>query len=127
MKGVKVTQIGPVFVDGRGAITDILNEPLGHIGLITSAKNSIRGNHHHKKSIQYNFILSGKFEVLVANYKSPKKTEKIILKIGDLITIQPKIVHTFKALETGSFLDMISQSRAGNKYEEDVVKGVVLK
>jgi dTDP-4-dehydrorhamnose 3,5-epimerase len=127
MKGVTITKIEPVYVDGRGAITDLLNKPLGHVGLITSAKKSIRGNHYHKKSIQYNFILSGKFEVLVADYKNPEKTEKIILKIGDLITIQPKIVHTFKALETGSFLDMISQSRAGDKYEEDVVKGVILK
>ena len=49
------------FKDSRGDILDIfVNNPKDHCTLVTFNKGSIRGNHFHKKSIQYTFILSGK-------------------------------------------------------------------
>ena len=91
--------------------------------IINSKKGVLRGDHYHKKSIQYSYILSGKFEVLIADSKTPDKVEKIILNAGELIKINPFVVHTFKALENSDMIDMISQSREGGNYEEDVVKG----
>ena len=126
MIGVTVKKIEPVHSDERGVITDILNENLGHVGIITCKKGSSRANHYHKKSIQYSYILSGKFEVLVAHSKDTKKIERTILNTGEIMTIQPEIVHTFNAIEDSVMLDMISQSRSGTGYEDDVVKGIFL-
>jgi len=127
MIGVTIKKREPVHADERGIITDILNENLGHVGIITCKKGSTRANHYHKKSIQYSYILSGKFEVLVADSKDIKKIERTILNAGEIMTIQPEIVHTFNAIEDSVMLDMISQSRAGTGYEDDVVKGIFLK
>jgi len=126
MNGVTVKKIEPVFSDERGIITDLLNENIRHVGLITTTKGSVRGNHYHKKSIQYSYILSGKFEVFIANFNDLKNVERIILNAGELITIEPEIVHTFKAIEDAVMIDMISQSRAGAGYEDDVVKGIFI-
>jgi dTDP-4-dehydrorhamnose 3,5-epimerase len=126
MKGVIVKKIEPVFSDERGAITDLLNENINHVGLITTTKGSARGNHYHKKSIQYSYILSGKFEVLLANVNDLKKVELITLNSDEIIIIQPGIVHTFKAIEDSVMIDMISESRSGEGYEEDTVKGIKL-
>jgi dTDP-4-dehydrorhamnose 3,5-epimerase-like enzyme len=126
MKGVKVEKIELVYSDARGSIADILNEKLGHVGLIVTTKGSVRGNHYHNQSTQYSYILSGKFKVLVADSKDIKKVEKIILNAGELITIEPKITHSFEALEDNTvMIDMISQSRAGTGYENDVIRVMI--
>lgn len=127
MKGVKIETINPVHSDSRGTITDLLNAPVNHVGLITTKQGETRGNHYHKTSVQYSYILSGKFEVLLAKPEDLADLERITLNAGELITIQPNIVHTFKALEDAVMIDIISQSRDGSNYEKDVVKGIVLK
>ncbi len=122
MEGVIIKKIEPVHTDERGEITDLINEKLNHVGLITSKKDSIRGNHYHKLSIQYNYILSGKIEVTLAKVENPSETEKVILGPGEFISIQPKIIHKVKAIEDCVFLDFISESRAGTGFEDDVVR-----
>ena len=126
MNGVIVKKIEPVYSDTRGAIADLVNEKLHHVGLINTNTGKIRGNHYHNKSIQYSYILSGKFEVLVANIDDLKKVEKMILNYGEIIIIQPKIVHSFKAIENSIMIDMTSESRASDGYESDVIKGISL-
>jgi|TARA_Y100000310_G_scaffold343951_1_gene454115 quercetin dioxygenase-like cupin family protein/SAM-dependent methyltransferase len=120
--GVKVKKIEPVHMDERGRIIDLLNEKINHVGFITSKKDSIRGNHYHKLSIQYNYIVSGKIEISLAKAEDPSKVEKVVLGSGEFISIQPGIIHKFKAIEDSVFLDMISESREGTGFEDDVVR-----
>jgi len=120
--GVKITKITPAFEDDRGKISDLINEPINHVGLITTEKDAIRANHYHKLSTQYSYILSGKFEVLLSSVDDPDNKKKIILNAEELITIPPKVIHKFKAIENSTMVDMISESRAGTNYEKDVVR-----
>lgn len=122
MNEIKIEEIKPVHVDERGIITDILNKHLNHVGIITTEKDCVRANHYHKTSIQYNYVLSGKFEVSIAKSNNPSEVKKIILEPGMLLTIPPMIIHKFKALEKTVLLDMISESREGIGYEDDVVR-----
>ena len=119
---VLVKKIKPVYMDERGPIMDILNEKLNHVGIIITEKDAIRGNHYHKLSIQYTYVLSGKFEVLIAKSDSSENVKKIILEAGEIIIIPPGIIHRFRALERATIIDMISESRVGNAFEEDVVR-----
>ena len=42
-----------IFRDTRGIIADVIyKNQINHIGYISSKKNSIRGNHYHKKTSQ---------------------------------------------------------------------------
>ncbi len=126
MKGATIEKILPVHSDKRGTIADILNEDVGHVGLITTTKGTVRGNHYHMQSTQYSYILSGKFQVALARHDDPSNVETAIMYPGDLITIEPYTVHSFKALEDAVMIDIISQSREGHNYEKDVVKGIIL-
>jgi len=119
---VNVKKIEPAHIDERGIISDLLNEKINHVGIISTEMEAIRGDHYHKSSIQYSYILSGKFEVLIANANNPNNFKKIILSAGELITIPPNVIHTFKAIERAVMVDMISISREGKGYENDVVR-----
>ena len=119
---VTITKVDPVFADERGEITDVLNEKLNHVGVITTEAGAVRGNHYHKLSTQYSYVLSGSFEILLAPARNPQNIKKVILGPGELITIQPGIIHTFKARERTIMIDLISESRAGTGYEEDTIR-----
>jgi quercetin dioxygenase-like cupin family protein/SAM-dependent methyltransferase len=120
--GAEVKKIEPVFMDKRGVITDLLNEPIGHVGLIITEKDTIRANHYHKLSTQYSYILSGIFEVLLARSDDTKNVKKVFVKEGELIIIPPKVIHRFRAIERAVMVDMISESRDGRNYEDDVFR-----
>ncbi|MEK6914060.1 MAG: class I SAM-dependent methyltransferase [Nanoarchaeota archaeon] len=120
--GVEIKKIEPVYSDPTKSITDIINEPVKHVGLITNEINSIGGNHYHKLSKQYSYILLGKYEVLLAPWNQPFNVKKIILNAGEIIIIPPKIIHRFKALEKCVMIDIVSESREGNKYEDDTYR-----
>jgi len=119
---IKIEEIKPVHVDKRGSITDLLNESINHVGLITTEEGCVRANHYHKKSTQYNYVLSGKFEVSISSVDKPLDKKIIILEPGMLLIIPPMTIHKFKAIEKTVLIDMISESRGGQGYEEDVVR-----
>ena len=112
-----------IFRDNRGIIADVIyKNQINHIGYICSKKNSIRGNHYHKKTSQYNFVLDG-----VINYYSKTKKQKKIkiikLKKGDLILTKPNEIHAFKTISSKSiFMVFTVGIRGGKDYEKDTYR-----
>ena len=48
------------FEDNRGIITDIITkERIDYVTIITNKKGSVRGNHYHKETIQYLYVIEG--------------------------------------------------------------------
>ncbi|MBI2108836.1 MAG: cupin domain-containing protein [Parcubacteria group bacterium] len=117
--------IKPAFTDARGHIFDIVEEPLSHVGLITFKKGAVRGNHYHKKSIQYTYILKGKI-IFVVSDKNGKNKKKFILKEGMFSRIPSNIVHAYKALSPAAMLDMTTLARGVKGYEDDTVRVKIL-
>ena len=80
----------PSFEDSRGVITDILQHtPVDSVTLITCTKGAIRGNHYHKASIQFTYVISGKIraytqfpEKEVPRKELSKKRIKILTNYG---------------------------------------------
>jgi len=120
--GAEVKNIGPAFMDERGIISDLLNETIAHVGLITTEDGTIRANHYHKLSTQHSYILSGSFEVLLAPADQPANVKKVLLRSGEMISIPPNIIHRFKAIDRTVMIDMVSESRDGTGYEDDVYR-----
>jgi len=124
MKEIIIKHIKPVHEDERGIIKDILDdENILHIGIITSKTGSIRGNHYHTKAKQYNYIVSGKVELITKDLDDPNaEIKRVTLNKGDFVFIPTRIIHTMKALEDTEFLDFNTESRSGTGYEDDTVR-----
>lgn len=114
-------KIKSAFIDKRGKILDILEEPIGHVGHITFTKGAVRANHYHKKSVQYSYVLEGKIELTISDTKGKNK-RKYILTPGTLTTIPTYTVHTYKALTKAAILDMTTYDRKGEAYENDTFR-----
>lgn len=123
---IKVTHLKPEFTDFRGEITRLINEPnikIRAVLLLTHKKNTIRGNHYHKKDSHWVYCLSGKFRYYEKDMTKKKtRTTSVILKPGDLVYSKPFIAHAMKALQDTVFLAITTEKRNQKAYEADTVR-----
>ena len=110
------------FKDKRGTITDIfIDDPKDHVTVIFSKKNAVRGNHYHKKSIQYVFVISGQLTIL-SQKVGQKKIFKHVLSPGDIMRHDPYEIHTLIADKDTIFLAFADGTRGGKDYESDTYR-----
>ena len=118
---MKVVNVKCAFEDERGQISDILeNETIDYVTLITSKKGAIRGNHYHKKTIQYTFVLKGKLKLLAQ--MPGEEIETAITKPGDLAVDPPMQKHAVVALEDSEYIVFTRGPRGGRNYEQDTYR-----
>lgn len=109
------------FKDKRGVIVDLLEKcNINAITFITLNKGSIRGNHYHKKTTQYNYIMSGEVK-LVTQFENNKKKSRI-LKKGDLVGTVPGEKHALVGIKKAEMLVFTEGPRGGKEYETDTYR-----
>ena len=118
---MELKKIQTTFEDKRGEIRDILERvEIDCATLITSKKGAVRGNHYHKESEQYVYIVSGKLQFLT---QIPgKEVVETIIETGDLVYTPPLESHRFIILEDTIFLVLTRGPRGGKGYEEDTYR-----
>jgi len=109
------------FEDDRGIIKDILiREPVDAITLIQSKKGVVRGNHYHKDTTQWVYVLSGQLQSLTQKGLDPVVEQ--IVNSGDLIVAEPMESHTLVAIEDTDFFVFTRGPRWGDSYEDDTYR-----
>ena len=109
------------FKDSRGIIVDLLEKKnINAITFITQKKGKIRGNHFHKKTIQWNYLLKGSLELTTK--KNKQKIKKTLMKEGDLIETSKNEAHATRALKNSEFLVFTQGPRGGKEYENDTFR-----
>jgi len=109
------------FKDRRGKIIDLIeDEKINSVTLITIRKGATRGNHYHKNTWQWNYIVSGKMKLVT---KMPnKKIKKTLLNPGDLALTLPGELHALIGIEDCKFLVFSKGPRGGKGYETDTFR-----
>lgn len=118
---MKVVKPRPAFKDARGLIIDILDGiRVECVTLLTSKRGAVRGNHYHKKTTQYAYVLEGKLRLWTQRPGRSVRTR--IISAGDLVVTPPKERHAFVALEDSVLLACAHGPRAGRSYEADTYR-----
>ena len=118
-----VIKIKPAFADGRGIITNILEEPINHVAIITSKSGSIRGNHYHPEQIQYVYLISGKYESVSKSVNDKNaKIESQIIESESLVITPPMIAHAMRFLEDSVLLNLTTGHRDSDKFPDHTKK-----
>ena len=118
---MEIKKIKSIYEDERGSITDIVEQvDFNGATIIRSKAGSVRGNHFHKKTIQYVYVLSGKMKCLAQ--KPQQKVIMAIVEQGDLVSHDLLESHSFEALEDTLFLVLSSGLRTGKDYEKDTYR-----
>lgn len=117
----KVVALKAAFKDPRGLIVDILDGvPVECVTLLTSKKGAVRGNHYHKKTTQYTFVLEGKLRLFTQQPGKPVRRR--VVSAGHLIITPPNERHAFVALDDSVLIACAHGPRSGRSYESDTYR-----
>ena len=114
-------KIESAFSDERGKIIDLLqDESINAVTIISFTKGSVRANHYHKKTYQWNYVISGTIK-LITQLPNQDKVETI-MKQGDFVVTVPEENHALMAIEPSELLVLTRGPRSGNEYESDTFR-----
>ena len=113
-----------VHSDERGTIADIFyRATINHGCYITSAPNAVRGNHYHKLTTQYTYILSGSLDYYSKPVDSAESAKVVTAGVGDFVISEPMEIHAMKSGQGGcTFIAFASGTRGGEDYESDTTR-----
>ena len=109
------------FEDSRGSITDIFYMAnMNHGCIITNQPGAVRGNHYHKLTTQYTYILSGTLTYYSKSLGGDESTDVFNAVAGDMIVSDPLEIHAMRAGADGcTFIAFAEGPRGGADYESD--------
>lgn len=118
---MNIKRLKPAFSDSRGDITDIVSSiPFEHATIIYSSNGVIRGNHYHKETIQYLYMIKGRMKCV--SRMTGEEPIETIAETGDLIVSLPNESHAFKMLDHTTWLVLTRGPRGGQNYESDTYR-----
>jgi quercetin dioxygenase-like cupin family protein len=103
--------------DDRGVIQDLLVTPLDAVTEIRTRKGAIRGNHTHRETVQWTYVVSGQLRVVTQQGGGPLRDR--VYGPGDMACEQPGVTHAWEALEDTTVLVFTKGPRSGTAYETD--------
>ena len=103
------------YKDSRGRILFLKVNLFTNLNIIVSKKNSIRGNHYHKKTIQFFLLLSGSVDLFIYD-RINNKRRKYNIKEGYIYKIDKNLIHTFKFKKLSKMLEF---NNIINDYKND--------
>ena len=119
MPNETVRRISPAFQDERGAISNILEELISHVAIITSKKGSIRANHYHPDQVQYVYLVSGRYESVSKDLRrKDAPLEKVTVEAGNLVITPPMVAHAMRFTEDSVLLNLTTGQRDSKDYHE---------
>lgn len=101
--------------DERGIILDLAVGKDWALTYITFTPGAVRGNHLHKKTTQWDFILSGKLDGRIGKWKR-------VFTMFDWVKIRPGRPHAYKALKYSRMISFTKGVRVGENYSNDMFK-----
>jgi quercetin dioxygenase-like cupin family protein len=110
-----VTTVEAAFEDDRGTITDLIENTDYAVTIVRSEAGAVRGNHLHKKTAQWAYVLSGRMRVTTG----PEQAE---VRAGQMVFNQPGEPHAWLALQDTVCVVFAKGPRAGRNYESDTYR-----
>jgi len=123
-------------VDERGWFAEILRaddlpasemKNFGQIGITTAKQNIVKGNHYHKRKLEWYCVLKGKaLIVLQDNVTNERKEIVMSEKEPSILKIYPDVSHAIKNIGKGMMYLLIYTNEPFNPEDPDTFKKEVL-
>lgn len=126
MSNFESNQLDPIHTDDRGAIFRLMDNPdIQSILYVTSEADVIRGNHYHKTTTQWVFVLEGQFTIRLEHDSGADKSHRDQVKMnpGDMLMIPSGVPHAFEFHNYSEFIEITDKPQGddGEFYDEDTV------
>jgi dTDP-4-dehydrorhamnose 3,5-epimerase-like enzyme len=111
--------------DERGVIQDLLGE-IDSVTMISTKAGCVRGNHVHRQTDQWTFVVSGRILAARGEGYGPRLSRSF-REVGEgtghrMILEEKGVAHAWKALEDTLCLVFTKGPRSGENYESDTYR-----
>lgn len=107
------------FEDERGVIQDLVIAGIDGVTEIFSRAGAVRGNHVHRHTTQWTYVVSGR--LLVRRYLDGDIEEQAFLP-REMAVDLPGVPHAWRAIEDTVVLVFSAGPRTGEDYESDTTR-----
>ncbi len=106
--------------DDRGVIQDLIG-PVDAVTRIITRKGAVRGNHLHRETTQWTYIVQGSLLIAVREPGQDEVHSRIYVP-GMLACEQPGTAHAWRAITDVTVLVFSKGPRSGEDYEQDTFR-----
>lgn len=119
---MKICNDSNLIIDNRGFIQDLASQTqINNVTQIFSSANTVRANHYHKLTEQYNYVAKGSL-ILAVRQDFDFPVVYTHFKEGDFFLIEKGEHHALKFLQESLLLVLTIGPRAGKDYETDTYR-----
>ena len=118
---MEIIRLKPSFKDDRGEIIDLLeNENINAVTIITFKRGAVRGNHYHKQTTQWNYVMAGRIKLV--SQDPGEAVVETVMNSGDFVATGPNVRHALVGLEDSTLMVFTKGPRGGKEYESDTYR-----
>lgn len=116
------------FVNGNGAIINLLTEKFTHSAILTTAAGSIRANHYHKTDWHYSYVISGEVEYCWREVGARTSPNVKVFKQGAMFFTPPMLEHAMVFRKDTVIITFARNARSEHQtHEDDLVRVELVK
>lgn len=112
--------VGPVHIDDRGSIENLLEGEFGSFQIIYSRAGSVRGNHRHRTDTHHLYLQSG--HMVYAWRDDSGRIKQVHVTPGQMIYTPPGIDHAMRFDADSVMLCFARNRRDQDSYEADTIR-----
>lgn len=117
-----LTPVRPPFVDSRGEILNLLDEPIGSVSRIVSSTGAVRANHYHKTDAHHCYLESGEVQYFHRPVGSSAAPDHFTFGPNELFYTPPMYEHTMVFSKDSVMWCLAKNPRDSAHYEADTVR-----
>ena len=117
-----IVSLRPPFVDERGSIQNLVDEPFTSVAVITCVKGSVRADHYHKTDYHYCWLATGEMDYYHRPAGSAEKPVLERIRAGQLFYTPAMTEHTMHFLQDSVFYAFSRNNRETENYEADIIR-----
>jgi quercetin dioxygenase-like cupin family protein len=116
MKIIDIPEI--IHTNEKGVFVELLSDKvINSVSYLTCKKGFVHGNHYHKYTTHYNYVVFGK--ILLVTQVENNELVKTFLKKGEMYTISPMEKHAIFAMEDTELLVLAKGPNGNKEFESD--------
>ncbi len=116
MKILDIQEI--IKYDEEGKITELISKgAINSVSFLTAKRGYVHGNHYHKYTTHYNYVVSGK--ILLVTQTGNEEIGKTFLKKGEMYKIEPMEKHAIFVMEDAEVLILARGPKDTAEFESD--------
>lgn len=105
---MKILEPEFVHTDPRRSLKQLLTADIKQVNVYNVSTNSVLGNHYHKETTEYFYVVKGSIFLELHDMKTGQETRRIFTN-GDMFAVHPYEVHKIECFSEAKIMTFLTK------------------